>query len=487
MLPREDAPKTTVLARRQAFTRSTGRIVAVPSLSPLNLHARASFDRMLRLLLAESRGLLPFRLIRTTAAQEGVQISTRECDICGSPSAFRAAGKKGMNILVSQGRTLHYLFLCIAIALNCIWSSPRICAAMTDTHVDSHANLAAITEALEEIRNSAREHESQFENLRVSGHFAPSSEAFELIIHNGRLRYERDVMHKDGRRTVTYWIDDGETFFSLSEGQLILNRTSVERSEMLNSTARDFWTFSLVPTFDGISVPVSKYCGHLLDVIEKGAFRVNSGQKLSIVQHGDLLTIEIDVHEGEPAVPILKTKLSLDRTKRYVMANWLEWRTSPAGPEIVLLEKRVVCQYREIAPGVFFLTDGTFSLNNTGKRVEELGQTLHSNYTVVVQSVEFGDFQPAESEFDVTKLPTLVPGISVHDGRVVPAVRFVYDGGPFDEQILERAFRSDLLLHRRSVTPSRLWILIFVNVIVFFGLAAYAVLRRRSGGHGRAR
>ncbi len=303
-------------------------------------------------------------------------------------------------------------------------------AAIAGQVISDPSTIAA---KLTEIRNVARRHEKRFENLRVNGTFEPKHEAFLVVVRDGKYRHDREVVTGDGRRVKSYWLDDGKTAFSFSENLLVMDPTLGEGTKLeqnLPAHLAVYLTPQAGPVTRG-NLSVSQYCDALLAALGTEAFGKNSVATLRLRETGRQTVISIELKPDHEIND--ETAVTLDADRNYVMTRY--WDRS--GTADTLRQNDVHSEYRELAPGVFFLSKGTWWQKDSGKGFEERGEAHEGRMSIAIDSVEFGDFPVSDTFFDVHHWPPIKPGINVYDNRAKPPLQFVYDKGPFDAVVLQ--------------------------------------------------
>ena len=288
----------------------------------------------------------------------------------------------------------------------------------------------AIAAKLTEIRDVARRHEKRFENLRVKGTFEPNHEKFLVVVRDGKYRHDREVVTRDGRRVKSYWLDDGQTYFSFSENLLVLGRTLGDGTKLEQNLPAHLAVY-LTPDSGPISqrnLGVSQYCDALLAAARTQCVRQVSVATLRLRETRRRTVISIALKPDD------ETDVTLDADRNYVMTRY----SDRSGSADRLRQNDVRSEYRELSPGVFFLSKGTWWQKASGKKLEELGEAHEGRMSIAIDSVEFGDFPVSDTFFDVHHWPPIKLGISVYDNRAKPPRQFVYDKGPFDATVLRQ-------------------------------------------------
>ncbi len=188
---------------------------------------------------------------------------------------------------------------------------------------------------------------------------------------------------------------------------------------------------------------VSELCDYLTKLIHiDGAFGNNSPATISlnITAH----QVEIVIQLSDKGVVFDDTRYVLDSDKNYVLIRYRYRirKLSPEGEELIVREADFKSEYREIAPGVFFLSKGSARWKNSGKNFKEvevgngvvIRQPKESEQNIVINSIETGNFQVDKTLFDIHYWPPIKPGIKVDDYRVDPHRMFIYDNNSFDEE-----------------------------------------------------
>jgi len=303
-------------------------------------------------------------------------------------------------------------------------------------------DLDAIAAKLTHVRDIARRQEKLFENVKVRGRFLPADKSFYLVNRDGNCRFDLEFTQPNGNRDTSYWLDDGETLYSFG-GVLVMSQSLGNDAKLFNHIATHFWLFHL-PKLDGSRLKVSEFCGALVDHIREGTvFGKDSLWTLRLIDSGDVLSVEIEGRFQEPPkipepVLIKRIKVELDATRNYCMTRYLEWEVSPFGSDVFHYEEDIRTKYQEVAPSAFYLSEGTWRQSFSGSNVKEREAAKVSNTSLVVDSVEFGDFVVDKELFDVHHWPPIRTGMKVYDQRTEQHEIFIYEEGPFDESVLNR-------------------------------------------------
>ena len=203
------------------------------------------------------------------------------------------------------------------------------------------------------------------------------------MVRDGKYRYDREVVHGDGRRVKSYWLDDGKTAFSFSENLLVMDPTLWRGQKKLEQNLPAHLAVYLMPDSGPISrrnLSVSQYCDALLAALGTEAFGKNSVATLRLRETGRRTIIRIEV---KPDDEKYETEVTLDADKNYVMTRY--WDRS--GSSDKMRQNDVHSEYRELAPGVFFLSKGTWWQKASGKKLEELGEAYEGRMSIAIDSV----------------------------------------------------------------------------------------------------
>lgn len=334
----------------------------------------------------------------------------------------------------------------VGIGLVVLWVV--VCRAGEATQAKIVTDPGAIADTLAEIRDIARRHEKRFENLSVKGQWNPNHEAFTLVLQEGKCRHDREVAMPDGSRVTSYWLDDGKVFYSWG-GELVLEPSAGSRRKQVEAVAAHLWVYLMPPVHFGAedlhltNYTVSEYCDHLMRMIRNASFG-RFGFAAELKEGRDQVTIELKQRKPGGVVP-WQTSISLDPGKHYVMTRYWERFAADEGADVYSREQEISSEYREVSPGAFFLSKGTWRQKDKGSRLRANGREREGRQTIAIDSVQCGDFGRDEARFDVHKWPPIKLGIRVRDQRVQPALEYVYDKGSFDQSVLEQSLGKERL------------------------------------------
>jgi beta-lactamase regulating signal transducer with metallopeptidase domain/uncharacterized GH25 family protein len=306
-----------------------------------------------------------------------------------------------------------------------------------------------IAAKLKMIRDVAASHEKLFTNLRVQGSFGPNNEPFTLVMQDDKFRNDWEGILPNGNRRKCYWLDDGRISITWGGDLLELQPTNGNHRKQMDVVAPRFWLYQM-PEQHMFPNPycqytVSEYCDGLLRLIQDGLFSQKIARaNLLLLLKESAHHVSINIEASDKGIPRVQSSVTLAPDKNYVMTRFWQRGIVDEGPDVCTTDKEIWSEYREISPGVFFLSNGKFWQKYSGSRLKKVGQESEGTTTITIDSVEYGKFDLAPDYFDVHAWPplkdgTIKEGIKVHDARVQPPQIFIYDQGPFDKNVLERS------------------------------------------------
>lgn len=338
-------------------------------------------------------------------------------------------------------------------------------------------DLSDTADRLVQIAEAAASHERNFENLRVNARLEPSGETIHLTLKGTLSRLELDMPNGAGAATTSFWLDDGFAAFSSSRDTLIIEPPMADRRHITDWLAGRFWLFQMAE-WEGKMLSVSQFCLKLAEDIRSGL--INGKQSLVQVKtDGEFVVVIVDGFFTNTPANNYRLEVTLDPKKSYVMTSWVERDPQGKKPTDYLYERQVVSNYSEVAPGVYFVSDGVWSQSTSGTIAEELNQVSRSRDELVVNSVEFGDFELPSDFFDVHRWPAVRKGMDVVDRRVKPHLHFVYGEGPYDESVLDRVV-AEVRTRQPGNDSAKSRILIYANVVAVVVLLSLLAYRRKA-------
>lgn len=313
-----------------------------------------------------------------------------------------------------------------------------LCGALADgsDDVSTGTDTPAVLRRLEAIRDSYRRANSVIKDYRVTGKRLPGGESFSIVVKDGKRRLDEQILAKDGSSNMIYRLDDGQYFFHLNADALGIS-TLVERDIKWRSTI-GFFSKSTMPSLSGDYQTIDEFCQWLIDVIQNE--QVGTDARICVRSGDGVLRIELQESSVHEFVLVLSSQegynmVELRHTQRAPTSQRRSWRNG----------LHVKSRYQEIASGVFFLSSSSFTVKESGEVAEDQGTAGTVEGGLEVVRVEIGDFDVPSDFFSVHSLP-IETGIAVHDERTSPVVDYVYEQGPFDENVLNRAIASQPLL-----------------------------------------
>ena len=369
---------------------------------------------------------------------------------------------------------------------DCKLSAAFFVAFVTLPCVASSSEWSSIKERREvvsELRSIARaasQQEAQLRDVKVKARVSPTGESYLLAIKDDRCRLDLDLEDKSGQIRTSYWLDDGGGFFSVSGDLLVIDPATADRAKLVNEIGSRFWSFQL-PSWGGKRVPVSQYCVEIAKAVSAG--KLEGNWSVWLEKNGALIKIVITSNlRRNPSVVDYRSAVTLDSSKGYVMSSYDEWDPREDKPEEFLFIDKVRSEYEEIAPGVFFISTGTWEQETSGSIPASQGRATTSKVNLVIDSVEFGDFEVDRSYFDIHSWPPIKKGMKIQDNRLTPPLRFTYDEGPFEDSVLDRAV-VEMKARKQGLGGTGSHWLIGGNVVAILILGALLYRRKKKDKH----
>lgn len=374
--------------------------------------------------------------------------------------------------------------LCATITLFLTCSPPVHSQEVKSKEVVAIQDLDSFMKELERIRDDYREQNRVPPNAFVQGVINPGNRKFTLVTRNGKMRLDIEKFifsgfDKKPERCTIINLHDGQNFYVLNKNTIVISGPDQNHFYWRSDFTNDVHQFYML-NLDGISPlddavrPVDDFCDFLLQEIrdrkDEVAKAIASGQLFShITTDGPLHTFEWSgpmAEDGSGRIDV--RRFVLDERYGYLPVQSLRIEMPAAGASAWKKTYQIKTQYQEVAPGIYFLSQGRSEydyhnpeIDNVEKesdsysyativRKSETGTeiskpTIHSRTDIKITQVKTGDFEIAEDYFDLQSLK-IIPGIQISDRRARPALSYTYSKSFLDLNALD-----DTLWNARSI------------------------------------
>jgi len=290
----------------------------------------------------------------------------------------------------------------------------------------------------------------------------PEWHSLVLVQKNGKRRYEQEVFQKVNEKSIpatVYRLIDGNAFYFLNVNSLDvsgINREPVTWS--LNTDGFSFYD----QVHDGAAIaPMCAVCQTYIDRLnQNGQYFLERNRILQCRKEDRLLVVDLVQQPGTPKGKAgYQFTFWVDPDQGYHVVK-SHYQLGAPGRGLYSTGDTVAA-YKEIAPGVFFVSTAMSFFRSGGTVAEREKSAGWGKRDLVVTDVQFGDFAYDEGLFDAKTLPVPI-GAYVTDYRTDPPLVFRFGREPLNEQILNASAK---LTPKPSQSWGRLFFWLNVSVV----------------------
>ncbi|QDT29507.1 hypothetical protein Enr10x_48620 [Gimesia panareensis] len=390
----------------------------------------------------------------------------------------------------SWNRSLEFFYSLCAVLTLFLTCSPTVQSQeVKSKEVAAIEDLDSFMKELKWIRDEYLKQSRVPPNAFVQGVINPGNRKFTLVTRNGKMRLDIEKFILSGfdkkpeRRTIIN-LHDGQNFYVLNKNTIVISNPDLNYLDWRSDSTNEVHQFYM-PDLYGIEPvddirPVDEYCDSLLQILrniradpfnkEKLIKAIASGQAiLQITKDGPLHTIEVCgpmAEDGSGRIDV--RRIVLDERYGYLPVHSLRVEMPAPGASAWKKTYQIKTQYQEVAPGIYFLSQGrseydyhnpeidnvekesdSYSYTTIVKKTEtgtEINKrTIHSHTDIKITKVKTSDFEIADDYFDPKSLK-IKPGIHVSDRRARPPLSYTYSESHLDPKAL-----NDTLWNERSI------------------------------------
>ncbi|QDV52884.1 hypothetical protein [Gimesia fumaroli] len=296
-------------------------------------------------------------------------------------------------------------------------------------------DLDSFMKELERIRDRYREQHRFPQNAFVEGVINPGNRKFTLVMRDGKMRLDMDVLipgaNGTSERRTVHRLNDGRIFYKVNNDVTVINPLDhvvlYWQANLASNLSRFF-----MPELNEIK-PVDEFCDQILQLIrsnkEKLIKAIASSQVAGqITINGPLHTIEVSgpmADDGSGRIDV--RRVVLDARYGYLPVQSERVEMPAPGASAWKKTYQIKTQYQEVAPGIFFLSEGRSEYNYHNPKISdvetesdsysfttivkksEVGteiskRRIHSNTNIRITKVKTGDFEIADDYFDLQSL-----------------------------------------------------------------------------------
>ncbi|QDT44752.1 hypothetical protein Pan241w_48680 [Gimesia alba] len=385
-----------------------------------------------------------------------------------------------------NGTRVLLFFVCFTLLLFFIGKNELRCQEVKHKGKVVIQELDAFVKELERIRDQYREQDRFPQNAFVEGVINPGNRKFTLVTRDGKMRLDIEKFifsgfnKKPERRTIIN-LHDGQNFYVLNKNTIVISNPDLNYLDWRSDSTNEVHQFYMPDLYDIEPVddirPVDEYCDSLLQIIradpvnkEKLIKAIASGQViLHITKDGPLHTVEVcGPMADDGSGRIDSRRIVLDERYGYLPVQSLRIEMPAPGASAWKKTYQIQTQYQEVAPGIYFLSQGRSEYDYHNPKIDNVEKesdsysyativkksetgteinkrTIHSRTDIKITKVKRGNFEIAEDYFDPKSLK-INPGIHVSDRRARPPLSYTYSESHLDVKNL-----NDTLWNKRSI------------------------------------